>query len=102
MAGGCGADFAEPFNVGGGGIDGVLFLNGWAPGNATSVVVTLFDGTEIEVTDLFSVEGFDVLFFLELLPPTDNGEPELPITAVSLDAAGGVIADFGLSEQEAP
>ena len=98
MAGGCGADFAEPFNIAVGGIDGVLSLNGWAPGSATTVVVTLADGTEIDVTELVAVEGFDVLFFLELLPPTGNGEPELPITAVSLDASDQVIANFVLSK----
>ncbi len=102
MAGGCGADFAEPFNIGVGGIDGVLFIDGWAPGSATTVVVTLADEMEIEVTDLVAVEGFDVLFFLELLPPTDNGEPALPITAVSLDRSGQVIANFVLSEEDAP
>jgi len=102
MAGGCGADFSQLLQFGVGGVDGISFVNGWAPQNSAKVVVTLGDGTEIEVTDLVAVEGFDVLFFLELLPPTVSGEPELPITATAFDQTGGITAEFVLSEPDAP
>ncbi len=102
MAGGCGADFTQLLQLGAGGIDGVLFVDGWAPASTAKVVVTLADGTEIEVTDLVAVEGFDVLFFLELVPPTANGESELPITATAFDQTGAITADFVLSEPDAP
>ena len=102
MAGGCGADFTQQFQFGVGGIGGVLFVDGWALPNAAKVVVTLADGTEIEVTDLVAVESFDVLLFLELMPPTVRGEPELPITAVAFDQTGAITAEFVLSEPDAP
>ena len=102
MAGGCGADFTQPLNITVGATGGISFVDGWAAAGTAKVVVTLADGTEIEVTDLVAVEGFDVLFFLELMPPTVNGESELPIMAVALDRSGEVVADFVLSEPEAP
>ena len=102
MAGGCGADFTEPLNIAVGGIDGELFVDGWAPVGTAKVVVSLADGTEIEVTDLVVVEGFDVLFFLELLPPTANGEPELPIKATAFDQTGAITANFVLSGPDTP
>jgi hypothetical protein len=42
------------------------------------------------------------LFFLELMPPTVSGEPELPITATAFDQTGAITADFTLSEPDAP
>ena len=101
-AGGCDADLAKPLNIVIGRLEGVSFVNGWAPESAAKVVVTLVDGTEVEVTDLVAVEGIDARFFLELLPPTGSREPELPITAVAFDETGGIVADFILSETNTP
>ena len=101
-AGGCGADLTKPLNIVIGRLEGVSFVNGWAPESAARVVVTLVDGTEVEVTDLVAVEGIDARFFLELLPPTADTEPELPITAVAFDETGGVLTDFILSESNTP
>ena len=56
-AGGCGADFTQPLNIAVGGIDGESFVDGWAPGSTAKVVVTVVDGTEIEVTDLVVVRA---------------------------------------------
>lgn len=102
MAGGCGADFAELLNIAVGGTGGMSFVDGWAGAGTAKVLVTLADGTEIEVTELVAVEGFDVLFFLELLPPTADGEPELPIRATAFDQTGAITAEFVLSESDAP
>ncbi len=102
MAGGCGADFTQPLNITVGATGGMSFVDGWVAAGTAKVVVTLADGTVIEVTDLVAVEGFDVLFFLELMPLTVSGEPELPITATAFDQTGGITAEFVLSEPDAP
>ncbi len=98
MAGGCGADLAEPMNFGVGGLRGKSFIYGWAPTNAAKVVVTLADATEIEVTELVIIEGFDVQFFLEIIPSNETGEADLPIKAVAVDADGDELAGFLLGE----
>lgn len=96
MAGGCGVDLDQELHLGTGSLDGVAFVDGWAPANAASVVITLADGTEFEATELVSVADFDVQFYLEVLPPTDGGEPELPIEATAVDSDGLVISRFQL------
>lgn len=40
MAGGCGADFAEPLQLGAGGVEGEFVIDGWAPGSTAKVVLT--------------------------------------------------------------
>ena len=102
MAGGCGADLAEPMNFGVGGLRGKSFIYGWAPTNAAKVVFTLADATEIEVTDLVTIEGFDVQFFLELIPSNETGEADLPIKVVAVDANGEEIAGFVLGDGNNP
>ena len=102
MAGGCGADLTEPMNFGVGGLHGKSFISGWAPANAAKVVFTLADATEIEVTDLVTIEGFDVQFFLEIIPSNETGEADLPIKAVAVDANGEELAGFVLDEGNNP
>ncbi len=91
-AGSCGNNFDEPLNVGFGGVNGKSFTSGWAPVGTLEVVITLADGEIVSVTALQSVQGYDVLFFLALLPSPGN-EPGLPpIEATAFDANGNPLA----------
>ena len=98
MSGGCGPDFGLPLNVGFGGIGGKSFTSGWAPAGTIEVVITLADGVIVSVTALQSVEEYDVLFFLKLLPSSGN-EPGLPpIQATAFDASGSPLATVTYSD----
>ncbi len=97
-AGSCGNNFDEPLNVGFGGVNGKSFTSGWAPVGTFEVVITLAGGDIVSVTALQSVEGYDVLFFLALLPSLGN-EPGLPpIEATAFDASGNPLASVSYGD----
>ena len=93
MAGGCGADFGQPLDVGFGGIRGKTWTSGWAPVGTSEVVITLAGGEIVSVAAFQTVEGYDVLFFFALLPPAlDNDLGRPPIEATAFDANGSPLA----------
>ncbi|MCH7586163.1 MAG: hypothetical protein IH941_13570 [Acidobacteria bacterium] len=98
MAGGCGADFGQPLNVGFGGIREKRFTIGWAPVGTIEVVITLADGEIVSVTTLHSVEGYDVLFFLALLPSSGNEPGSPPIEATAFDAGESPLASVSYGD----
>jgi hypothetical protein len=100
MAGGCGVDLTKSLGVSAGGIGGQGFVSGWVSGDAAEVVVRLADGSSFEIIDLVAVEGFGVLFFLELVSPDEDGEIGLPIAAVALDRSGEEIGWFVLERDQ--
>ncbi|MFQ5522593.1 MAG: hypothetical protein ACE5F5_03330 [Acidimicrobiia bacterium] len=102
MAGGCGGDLTDPLSLGLGGIAGQSFVYGWVTKDATTVVITLADGSQIEVAELIPVEGVDVRFFLEVIGPMRGTETELPVTAVALNRNGKEMARFVLEETDQP
>ncbi|MEE9178856.1 MAG: hypothetical protein V3U46_10550, partial [Acidimicrobiia bacterium] len=88
----------DPLNVGFGGINGKTYTTGWAPVGTIEVVITLAGGDIVSVTALQSVEGYDVLFFLALLPSLDN-EPGLPpVQATAFDASGSPLASVSYGD----
>ncbi len=96
-SGSCGP-LDDPLNVGFGGIYGKTYTTGWAPVGTFEVVITLAGGDIVSVTALQSVQGYDVLFFLALLPSPGN-EPGLPpIEATAFDASGNPLASVSYGD----
>jgi hypothetical protein len=88
-AGSCGNHFDDLLNVGFGGIREKTWSSGWAPTDTVEVVITLAGGEIVSVTTFQSVDGYDVLFFFELLRPSLGDEPGMPpIQATAFDASG--------------
>ena len=92
MAGGCGFDFDDPLNVGAGGVGDATFTSGWAPPGTAKVEMTFPGGETVMVTTFQAVEGYDIVFFVALLPPSFGREPSAPSQTVAYDAQGNTLA----------
>jgi len=99
IAGGCGADFDEPLSVGVGSIGETTFASGWAPPGTAGIEMVFPGGEIVKVAAFESLEGYDVVFFVVLLPASLGFEVGLPLDAVALDDQGNTLATVSYTDE---
>ena len=102
MAGGCGADLAEPLSISVGSIDETTFASGWAPPGSAKIEMSFDDGEAVTVTTFELVEGYKVLFFVVSPVPSQGAEPSLPTKAAAYDHQGNTLAKVAYTDVNDP